>query len=170
MRRFRQKKQRFENTSSLTAGNKFASNVLKVIIMAADTTLSAIATILFIIVCSSQAQSEVYRWVDEGGVTHFGNRPPPGEYQKVQIKDANSSAAPSRQLTETLTRSRNEREYRKTNTADRPDYVCRGATNRATNAVERWEAAKKQGYTQAQKQRHEQRIKEAERHRDNICR
>jgi hypothetical protein len=51
-----------------------------------------------------------------------------------------------------------------------PDYICQGAENRLQRAQERWQSLKRQGYTISEEQRYVQRIRDAERHRDNICR
>lgn len=116
--------------------------------------------------------AEVYRWVDENGVTHFGSKPPPGAHDEIDISQANSIDAPQGRSTPSTDRSGQNKSYIAPPTPERsiPDYICQGATNRAISAKERWETARRQGYTQGQKQRHLQRIVDAERHRDNICR
>jgi len=138
---------------------------------------------------SFSAFAQVYKWTDENGNTHFGTQPPPGTQQQVDIRPASgnssSGAAESdiiRQARELERRkqaealSRSQQEYRKQlggiseRTDKRPDYVCTGAEDRLESARERWEQQKLQGWTLSEKQYHEQRIRDAERHRDNICR
>ncbi len=41
---------------------------------------------------TSQAPAEIYRWVDENGVTHFSDQPPPNSYdKKVETVDPSKS-------------------------------------------------------------------------------
>ena len=42
------------------------------------------AIILFLIACAAPA--EMYKWVDEEGVTHYTERPPPGDVEATTIK------------------------------------------------------------------------------------
>lgn len=58
----------------------------------------------------------------------------------------------------------------KANTSMSPDYACQGARDRVQNWEERWDIVKRQGYTVSDEEYYEQRIREAERYRDNICR
>ena len=48
--------------------------------------VSACAVMLCGFLASSQAHSDVYRWTDENGVTHFSETPPPGG-QEAQVED-----------------------------------------------------------------------------------
>jgi len=150
--------------------------------------------LLFLSLLSFSAFAQVYKWVDENGNTHFGTQPPPGEQQQVEIRESSPGAMGSERRysgseSEIIRRSRalemqnREKEYENArqryrsavsevggNQSDRPDYICTGAKDRLRSAEERWQNQKRQGYTQSEKQYHEQRIKDLERHRDNICR
>jgi len=48
--------------------------------------MSAFAAMMFGLLASSQVFSEVYRWTDENGVTHFSETPPPSG-QEAQVED-----------------------------------------------------------------------------------
>src|SRR5690554_4765402 len=145
--------------------------------------------LLLFAVLSFPASAQVYKWVDENGVTHFGSQPPPGQQKPVDVKPASGgTAAPAaesdiiRQARELEQRRRAERveqaqkQYRRdlqeieTRIENRPDYVCTGAENRLKNWQERWEDQKRQGYSLSDQRYYEQRIKEAQRSRDNLCR
>ena len=44
------------------------------------------------------ASAQVYKWVDEKGTTHYGERPPPGKKaREVQQRLANPGPAPGKQ-------------------------------------------------------------------------
>ncbi|RKR79165.1 DUF4124 domain-containing protein [Marinobacter nauticus] len=138
---------------------------------------------------SFSAVAQVYKWTDENGVTHFGTQPPAGQQQEVKIRDTISSSPDQpvesdivRRARELEVKNRQERldnaqqryEQRVSDIRqgydNRPDYVCQGAKDRLKSAEERWEDQRRQGYSQSDKVYHEQRIREARRHRDNICR
>ena len=44
---------------------------------------------LFVVLLSTQAFAQAYRWVDENGVVHYSDRPSPGAEQVV-LQDANA--------------------------------------------------------------------------------
>ena len=144
--------------------------------------------LLLICTLSMPALAQVYTWKDESGTTHFGSQPPTAEKQEVIIRDASpgrASAAESDIMRQSRELDRRKREQRLeaaksryerriseigSDQEDRPGYVCTGAKNRLESARERWDSQKLQGYTLSEKTRHEQRIRDAQRHRDNICR
>lgn len=133
--------------------------------------------------------AQVYRWVDESGVTHFGSQPPTAEKKTVKIRapeastsGGNTDSAIMRQARE-LDRLEAERQLNRIQQdytsavsaareeyKNRPDYVCTGVKNRLKSAKENWDTQKMQGYSLSDKQYHDQRIRDLERHRDNICR
>ena len=46
------------------------------------------------ILFTAQAPAEIYRWVDENGVTHFSDQPPPSSYnKKVETVDPSKSGS-----------------------------------------------------------------------------
>ena len=150
--------------------------------------------ILILLFLSSPTMAEVYQWTDAEGNTHFGSQPPPGQRQQVEIRQSSPGDMGSgrqyqgsesdiiRQSRELDRRKREQRleaaksRYERriseigSDQEDRPGYVCTGAKNRLESARERWDAQKVQGYTLSEQTRHEQRIRDAQRHRDNICR
>lgn len=145
--------------------------------------------VLLLATLSFSAFAQVYKWTDENGNVHFGNQPPPGQHEEVKIRDTTSSSSPQtyesdivRQARELEERKRKERhsnaEQRyqervaeiKEGYEDRPDYICTGAKNRLKSAEERWEDQQLQGYTLSEKRYHEQRIRDLQRHVNNICR
>ena len=143
---------------------------------------------LFLIcILSFPALAQVYTWKDENGTTHFGSQPPTAEKQEVIIRDAppgRASAAESdimRQSRELDRRQGQQLEQAQSQynsrIADiredydnRPDYVCTGSNNRIKEAQERWQSAKRQGYSIDDKRYHEQRIQSLKNSRDNLCR
>lgn len=133
------------------------------------------------------AQAQVYKWVDDNGVTHFGAQPPPGENNQVDAKEGYQPSGTSgtgessimRQARQLELRKQKEAQQRRRQQAledrrqridNRPDYICTGAKNRADSAKERWRQKKMQGFTLSEKRRYGQRIRKAELHRDNVCR
>ena len=144
--------------------------------------------LLLICTLSFPALAQVYTWKDESGTTHFGSQPPTAETQEVIIRDAAPSISPAAE-SDILRQSRELERRRQTQNLDqaqsqyrsriaeieddyenRPDYICTGVKNRLKGAKEEWDSQKRQGYSLSDKQYHEQRIKDLERHRDNICR
>jgi len=143
---------------------------------------------------SFPAMAGVYKWTDASGQVHFGSQPPPGEKQQVEIRESSPGAmGPSRQHgnpESDIIRQARDLESRKQKQAyerakeryrdavdvarssdkDSPDYVCTGVKDRLKSANERYHNAKMQGLTISEKNHHEQKIKDLERHRDNICR
>jgi hypothetical protein len=142
---------------------------------------------------SFPAFAEVYKWTDENGNVHFGSQPPPGKKEEVKIRDTRSSpdypqaqsSAESDIIRQARELERRRLQQRYESSEDRyrervaeiregydesPDYICTGAENRLKSARERWDAVKMQGYTQGERIRYEQRIRDAQRHRDNVCR
>jgi hypothetical protein len=49
----------------------------------------------FILLLSSQASAQVYKWVDEKGVTHYGERPPQGQKASPVTATPPAGSAPS---------------------------------------------------------------------------
>lgn len=137
---------------------------------------------------SFPAMAQVYKWTDENGNTHFGAQPPPGKQQQVDIRstpagrDVGAKSDIIRQSRALERRNqkkayeRSEERYKgrmhevRSEYRSRPDYACTGAENSLKSARERWEQQKTQGWTISEKRYYEQRIKDAERHRNNICR
>jgi len=135
------------------------------------------------------AAAKIYKWVDESGITHFGSQPPTAEKETVKIRapeastsGGNTDSAIMRQARD-LDRRKAERQVQRTRQdysaavsearedyKNRPDYICTGVKNRLESAKEDWDSQKTQGYSLSDKQYHGQRIKDLERHRDNICR
>lgn len=138
---------------------------------------------------SFPAIAQVYKWTDENGNTHFGAQPPPGKQKQVDVRPASGSSSDDaaesdiirqarelerRKQAEALSRSQQDYSQQVGSINERsessPDYLCTGAENRLKSARERWEQQKLQGWTISEKRYHEQRIKDAQRHRANICR
>lgn len=121
---------------------------------------------------SFPAFGQVYKWTDAEGNVHFGTQPPPGQQEEVHIRESKTGPMITdrqRAMMEQRDAARATRSssYESSN-AD--GYVCTGAKDRVKNWKERWDNVKRQGYSVSDEQYYEQRIKEAERHRDNICR
>jgi glutaredoxin len=53
-------------------------------------TMNAVLALLLLAAAES-ALAQVYKWVDQRGVTHFSDQPPPPDQQKVEIKAADGS-------------------------------------------------------------------------------
>ncbi|MGO1502358.1 MAG: DUF4124 domain-containing protein [Marinobacter sp.] len=137
---------------------------------------------------SFPATAQVYKWTDENGNTHFGAQPPPGKQQQVEIRDnsaRHNGGAESDILRQSRALERRNQQKAYERAGDRyrdrveevrsdygnsPDYLCTGAENSLKSAQERWDQQQTQGWTISEKRYHEQRIKDAERHRNNICR
>ncbi len=51
--------------------------------------LKALSLLCSVVICSSLAQAEIYKWVDEKGRTHFDDRPPP----HLNVKQATNVSA-----------------------------------------------------------------------------
>ncbi len=137
---------------------------------------------------SFPAMAEVYKWTDASGQVHFGNQPPPGKKQQIKIRD--NSVRDDSGAESDIIRQARELEMRKQQKAQlsaedryrdavdeirsgqkaQANYVCTGVENRLKGAEENWQRQKLQGYSISDQNYHEQRIKDLERHRDNICR
>lgn len=115
---------------------------------------------------------DIYKWVDEDGNTHFGSRPPAAaQAEEVEVSETNTSAPPSEEMSRTLQKSRSSSYSTSTRRrSSGPDYVCKGARDRVKNIEERWQNTRRNGYTQGEKQRYQQRKVEAQRHVENVCR
>ena len=77
--------------------------------------ITKLKTTLFIISCfvfSSYVNAAIYKWVDENGVTHFGNQPPAQkELNEVKEKSGNNFKAHREPRTQTKTyRSQSEKQ------------------------------------------------------------
>lgn len=138
------------------------------------------------IAISLPVSAEVYTWKDENGVTHFGQQPPAGQRETVDIRDNRISPDSSPRAESDVVRQAREMERQRKlqelearrdsrlrearQSSDSPDYICQGAKNRVKNLKDRWDDIKRQGYTQSQRSRYERLITQAERSRDNVCR
>jgi len=132
------------------------------------------------------AAAQVYKWVDENGVTHFGTQPPTAEKETVKIRASGPGSSGSgtdsaimrqaRELDRLDAEKQRQRNYDSRASEIRagydslPNYVCTGAKDRLEGAKEDWESEKRQGYSLSEQQYHEQRINRLERERDNYCR
>jgi hypothetical protein len=135
---------------------------------------------------SFPATAEVYKWVDESGVTHFGSQPPTAEKETVKIRASGPGSSGSgtdsaimrqaRELDRLDAEKQRQRSYDDRANEIRagydnlPDYVCTGAKDRLEGAKEDWASEKRQGYSLSEQQYNEQRINRLERERDNYCR
>jgi hypothetical protein len=135
---------------------------------------------------SFPATAEVYKWVDESGVTHFGSQPPTAEKETVKIRASGPGSSGSgtdsaimrqaRELDRLEAEKQRQRSYDDRANEIRagydnlPDYVCTGAKDRLEGAKEDWASEKRQGYSLSEQQYNEQRINRLERERDNYCR
>jgi hypothetical protein len=135
---------------------------------------------------SLPATAEVYKWVDESGVTHFGSQPPTAEKETVKIRASGPGSSGSgtdsaimrqaRELDRLDAEKQRQRSYDDRANEIRagydnlPDYVCTGAKDRLEGAKEDWASEKRQGYSLSEQQYNEQRINRLERERDNYCR
>jgi hypothetical protein len=135
---------------------------------------------------SLPATAEVYKWVDESGVTHFGSQPPTAEKETVKIRASGPGSSGSgtdsaimrqaRELDRLDAEKQRQRSYDNRASEIRagydnlPDYVCTGAKDRLEGAKEDWASEKRQGYSLSEQQYNEQRINRLERERDNYCR
>lgn len=121
---------------------------------------------------SFPAFGQVYKWTDADGNVHFGTQPPPGQQEEVHIRESKTGPMITdrqRALMEQRDAARASRSS-SYSSSNEDGYVCTGAKDRVKNWKERWDNVKRQGYSVSDEQYYEQRIKEAERHRDNICR
>jgi glutaredoxin len=48
---------------------------------------------LMLLLCAAGAQAQMYKWVDDKGVTHFSDQPPPPNAKKVSQKDIGSAGS-----------------------------------------------------------------------------
>ena len=49
--------------------------------------LSAYCLIL-LLACTSGASAEIYKWVDENGKTHYGDKPPTSDAENIELKSS----------------------------------------------------------------------------------
>lgn len=144
--------------------------------------------LILIFAISFPATAQVYKWTDENGVTHFGQQPPPGQAEEVDTRPAGGSSGSGaesdiiRQARELERKKRAQKAARarenyrekvsdiRSRSDDRPDYICTGAKDRLRSIQERWESKKRQGWSISEERYYKQRIKDAERHKSNVCR
>jgi len=150
--------------------------------------------LIILISLSFPAMAEIYKWTDASGQVHFGNQPPPGKKQQVEIRESSPGAMGSdqkysghdsdilRQSRELDRKHQNQQLDRaqgqynsriaeiREDYDNRPDYVCTGSNNRLKEAQERWQSVKRQGYSIDDKRYYEQRIQSLKNSRDNLCR
>jgi len=95
------------------------------------------------------AAGEVYKWVDEDGVTHFGERPRQGA-EKIDVGPTNSSAPPA-EISARMERARKARESERKRQASvsGPGPLCDMYRERLQSLEEIWEDVKRQGYSVA---------------------
>jgi glutaredoxin len=55
--------------------------------------LLSIPILLALLAMSSAASAQMFKWVDEKGVTHFSDQPPPPNQKKSELKAAGSNAS-----------------------------------------------------------------------------
>lgn len=121
---------------------------------------------------SFPAFGQVYKWTDAEGNVHFGTQPPPGQQEEVHIRESKTGPMITDRQRAMMERRDAERSSRAATSSysNEDGYACTGARDRVKNWKERWDNVKRQGYSVSDEQYYEQRIREAERHRDNICR
>jgi len=121
---------------------------------------------------SFPAFGQVYKWTDADGNVHFGTQPPPGQQEEVKIRESKTGPMITDRQRAMMERRDEARANRSASyeASNSDGYACTGAKNRVKSWEERWDNVKRQGYSVSDEQYYEQRIKEAERHRDNICR
>lgn len=66
--------------------------------------------VLMALLCNLAAAAEIYRWTDEKGKVHFGDKPnvPPGEVKRIDTSGANLSESQRREAELRAMRDRNE--------------------------------------------------------------
>jgi len=136
------------------------------------------ALALAMIVASFSASAEVYTWKDENGVTHFGNKPPPGQRQeRVEIRES----SPGSMITDRQRRMMQEREIERRHEerkeavrqASRQDPEDSIGCEIARERVEEYEIDLRElgrkGYRQWEKDQVESWLEEAERDVEREC-
>lgn len=70
----------------------------------------ALSVVLLVLLCNSAHAAEIYRWTDEKGKVHFGDKPnvPPGEAKRIDTSGANLSDSQRREAELRAMRDRNE--------------------------------------------------------------
>ncbi|ADP97719.1 DUF4124 domain-containing protein [Marinobacter adhaerens] len=69
--------------------------------------------LLFLATLSFSAFAQVYKWTDENGNVHFGNQPPPGQQEEVQIRESKTGSMVTDRQREMLDRIDQERAERR---------------------------------------------------------
>jgi len=107
------------------------------------------AAIAIAILFAMPVAAEVYKWVDEDGVTHFGERPRQGAEQ-IDVGPTNSSAPPA-EISARMERARKarERERKRQASVSGPGPLCDMYRDRLQSLEETWEEVKRQGYSVA---------------------
>lgn len=137
--------------------------------------------------------AQVYKWVDENGVTHFGSQPPATETQEVKIRESSPGAMGSdrkyneynsdilRQSRELKSRKRRQKYEAKKKQyereaaqiekvqSDQPSYSCTSAKSSVKYWEDIWDNQRRQGYSISDQNYYEREIEEAELYRDSVC-
>mgnify|MGYP003700324227 CR=1 FL=1 len=69
--------------------------------------------LLFLVTLSLPAFAQVYKWTDDNGNVHFGNQPPPGQQEEVQIRESKTGSMVTDSQREMLDRIDQERAERR---------------------------------------------------------
>lgn len=119
---------------------------------------------IILLALSLPASAQVYKWTDENGQVHFGQRPPPASgAEHVPIGETNGALPPAEAY-----KSRPEPRRERTRASSK-DIMCDYAKGALRRWRERWADAKSQGYTVGQENDYQFQIREAERYRDEQC-
>lgn len=138
---------------------------------------------------SFSATAQVYKWTDANGVTHFGQQPPPGQQERIDVKPASGSASGNSGGAESdiIRQARKLDRRNRQEAIDRQQERVAAAANARENSdpEDSWgcEYAKEQieeyeidlrelgrkGYKQWEKDQVESWLAEAERERDRDC-
>lgn len=140
--------------------------------------------LLLALMVSAMAQAEIYRWVDENGVTIYSEVPPPdGEADRVKIAPAPSTTPeeaqrPLKAEMQTLEDYREDRQLasqkRQKEELDRQlhEENCRNAKDNLENLItasRRLVQMPDGSYVRLTEQERQQRMDEARKHIDEFC-
>jgi len=67
--------------------------------------LKLVVLVLLLAIAGNAAAAKVYRWVDEDGNVHFGDRPADSDAQELEIKPRQPAAPAAQPLPDTLNRA-----------------------------------------------------------------
>lgn len=119
-----------------------------------------------LLLLTSTAYGQVYKWTDANGNVHFGTQPPPGQQEEVEIRESKTGTMVTDRQRKMLDQIDNEREERRADVdyspASRQSSAESRTCRRAKIVLQRYESELdlllRRGYKQSERRDAEDRV------------